>query len=123
MTLQTNNSYQYDPQQELPGEAFSLIMEGNVLECIRTITVVFNDNESYSLKAYVGFEEDSRMHRLEEVFFSESDVMTVAHALLEYYVKRHNRSKDQEDQIQEMHDNLDALDKDTQKAVTIMFPE
>lgn len=110
----------YEQDADLPGNDFSLIVSSNVLRYIRNLMIIAHNEVNFSVKAYVGFEGDNRMHWLEEVFYSSQDVMRIVDALLQEHVKKNPYSAEE---ILEIKEQLVEFDFLKDNAISIMFPE
>jgi hypothetical protein len=112
-----SQSSEYIPS--LPGNVFNLILISDVLSHIKHLIIMAHENKTFSIKSYVGIENDNRMHWLEETFYSQDDVISIAHSLLNQHEQRNPFSSEE---LSSIKNEIDSFNFDDNPALSVLFP-
>lgn len=108
-----------DLKEHLPGNVFNLILESDVLSHVKHLIMMAHENKSFTIKAYVGIENDNRMHWLEETFYDQSDVIKIADSLLNQHQVRHPYL---EDDLTPLRMEIESFGLTDNPALSVLFP-
>lgn len=103
----------------LPGNVFNLILDSDVLSHIKHLIMMAHNNNSFSVKAYVGIEGDNRMHWLEETFYSDSDVILISNSLLSQHETKNPFCSDE---LVDIRSEIESFGLNTNPALSVLFP-
>jgi hypothetical protein len=116
--VQSINKYQ-ESTEALPGNVFNLILDSDVLSHIKHLIMMAHNNNSFSVKAYVGIEGDNRMHWLEETFYNDSDVVLISQSLLNQHEEKNPFCSDD---LIDVRNELKSFGLNSNPALSILFP-
>lgn len=108
-----------DHAPSLPGNVFNLILTSDVLSHIKHLIMMAHGNKTFSIKAYVGIENDNRMHWLEETFYTDSDVISIAQSLLGQHEQKNPFSVEE---LIPIKNEIDTFNFDNNPALSVLFP-
>jgi hypothetical protein len=116
--VQPINQYQ-ENTVTLPGNVFNLIIVSDVLSHIKHLIMIAHNNNSFSVKAYVGIEGDNRMHWLEETFYNDSDVIKISKSLLDQHEEKNPFCSDD---LIDIRSEIESFGLNTNPALSVLFP-